>query len=120
VPLDLDLTFGAGEAVLDMRGVDARNLIVNIGTGTLNLDLTGARKNSLNVTIKGGIGSANVELPKDVGVSVHASGGIGAVITHGLTDRGHDYTNAAFGNTPATIYITIEGGIGKIELNAQP
>jgi hypothetical protein len=120
VPLDLDLTFGAGEAVLDMRGVDARNLIVNIGTGTLNLDLTGARKNSLNVTIKGGVGSANVELPKDVGVSVHASGGIGAVITHGLTDRGHDYTNAAFGNTPATIYITIEGGIGKIELNAQP
>jgi hypothetical protein len=119
VPLDLDLNFGAGEAVMDMRGVDARNLMINIGTGTLKLDLTGTRQHDLNATIKGGIGSAEIELPKDVGVSVHARGGIGAVIEHGLTDNDHDYTNASFGKTPATIYLTIEGGIGKIELNAQ-
>jgi hypothetical protein len=120
VPLDLDVTLGAGEARLDTRGIDLRNLYVNMGTGELKLDLTGARRQNLTATIKGGIGSADIELPKDVGVSVHAKGGIGAVITHGLTDRDGEYTNASFGKTPATIFVTIEGGIGKIELNEQP
>jgi N-terminal domain of toast_rack, DUF2154/Domain of unknown function (DUF5668) len=118
VPLDLDFTLGAGEARLDTRGMDLRNLFLNIGTGALNLDLTGPRTHNMNVTLKGGIGSATLELPKDVGVTAHASGGIGAVLTHGLTQNDHNYVNSAFGKTPATINITIEGGIGKIELNA--
>ena len=83
----------------------------------LNLNLTGPREHNLNATVKGGIGSATIELPKDVGVSVHTSGGIGAVVTHGLTENSHDYTNDAFGKSSATIYVTVEGGIGKIELN---
>lgn len=120
IPLDLDVTLGAGEATLDTRGIDLHNLYVNIGTGELKLDLTGSRRQNLNATIKGGIGSADIELPKDVGVSVHAKGGIGAVITHGLTDRDGEYTNASFGKSPATVFVTIEGGIGKIELNEQP
>ncbi len=118
VPIDLDVTVGAGEARMDTRGMDLRNLFINFGTGALNLDLTGPRTHNLNATLKGGIGSATLELPRDVGVSVHASGGIGAVVTHGLTEHDHDYVNDAFGKTPATIFVTIEGGIGKIELNA--
>jgi hypothetical protein len=118
VPIDLDITVGAGEARMDTRGMDLRNLFINFGTGELNLDLTGPRTHNLNATLKGGIGSATIELPRDVGVSVHASGGIGAVVTHGLTEHDHDYVNDAFGKTPATIFVTIEGGIGKIELNA--
>jgi len=117
IPLDADVTLGAGEANLDARGIDLRNLLVNIGTGALNLNLTGPREHNLNATVKGGIGSATIELPKDIGVSVHTSGGIGAVVTHGLTENSHDYTNDAFGKSPATIYLTVEGGIGKIELN---
>lgn len=118
VPLDLDVTLGAGDARLDTRGMDLRNLFVNIGTGALGLNLTGPRTHNLNATVKGGIGSATIELPSDVGVTVHASGGIGTVVTHGLTEHDHDYVNSAFGKTPATINVTIEGGIGKIELNA--
>jgi hypothetical protein len=118
VPIDLDVTVGAGEARMDTRGMDLRNLFINFGTGALDLDLTGPRTHNLNATLKGGIGSATIELPRDVGVSVHASGGIGAVVTHGLTEHDHDYVNDSFGKTPATIFVTIEGGIGKIELNA--
>jgi hypothetical protein len=118
VPIDLDLTVGAGEARMDTRGMDLRNLFINFGTGELNLDLTGPRTHNLNATLKGGIGSATIELPKDVGVTVHASGGIGTVITHGLTEHDHDYVNDAFGKSPTTINLTIDGGIGKIELNA--
>jgi len=49
-------------------------------------------------------------------VRVHVSGGIGSVSPHGLTREGDDYVNAALGKSPATIDLTIEGGIGSISL----
>ena len=119
VPLNLDLTVGAGEGNLDLRGLDVRTLTLNFGTGELNADLTGPRKNNLVATIKGGVGSAKIRLPKDVGVSVHASGGIGAISAHGLTEHDKNYVNDAFGNTPTSITLTIEGGIGSIRLETE-
>jgi hypothetical protein len=116
VPLNLDLTVGAGGADLDFRGIDLRDLAINFGTGELTVDLTGPRKNNLVGTIKGGVGSAKIKLPKDFGVSVHATGGIGAVTAHGLTEHDNTYVNDAFGKSPTTITLTIEGGIGSIRL----
>ena len=88
----------------------------NIGAGEMQLDLTGARKNNLDVEVQGGVGSATIALPKDVGVKVHASGGIGAVSTDGLTKQDDDYINSAYGKTPATITVDIQGGVGAISL----
>ena len=119
VPLNLDLTVGAGEGNLDLRGLDVRDLTLNFGTGELNADLTGPRKNNLIATIKGGVGSAKIRLPKDVGVSVHASGGIGAISAHGLTQHDKNYVNDAFGKSPTSITLTIEGGIGSIRLETE-
>ena len=95
------------------------SLDVNIGAGHLTLDLTGPRKTNLNVVIHGGVGAASIRLPKDVGVRVHASGGIGAVDSHGLTRDGDDYVNAVVGKTPATIDVSIEGGVGAINLRLE-
>jgi hypothetical protein len=119
VPLNLDITVGAGQGDLDLRGLDVRDLTLNFGTGELTADLTGPRKSNLIGTIKGGIGSAKIRLPKDVGVSVHATGGIGAVSTHGLTEHDKNYVNDAFGKTPTSITLTIEGGIGSIRLETE-
>jgi hypothetical protein len=119
VPLNLDLTIGAGQGYLDLRGLDVRDLTLNFGTGELNMDLTGPRKNNLIATIKGGVGSARIRLPKDVGVSVHASGGIGAVIAHGLTEHDNNYTNDAWGKSATSITLKIEGGIGSIRLETE-
>jgi predicted membrane protein len=82
----------------------------------MQLDLTGARKTNLDAEIQGGVGEATIYLPKDVGVKVHASGGIGAVNTDGMTKDDDDYVNAAYGKTPATITLDIQGGIGAINL----
>ena len=116
VPIDMNVQIGAGSSNLRLQGLSVKNLDVQTGVGQLNLDLTGPRKSDLHVDIHGGIGEAVIRLPKDVGVRVHASGGIGSVSPHGLTRDGDDYVNDVVGKTPATIELTIEGGIGSVSL----
>lgn len=116
VPLDLNLQMGAGHSDLELSELDVTHLEVKIGAGQMQLDLSGPRKSSLDADIQGGVGSATIYLPKDVGVRVHASGGIGSVNTHGMTKDDDDYVNAAYGKTSATITLTIQGGVGSIDL----
>ena len=116
VPMDMNVQIGAGSSNLRLQGLGVKNLAVQAGVGQMNLDLTGPRKSDLHVDIHGGVGSAVLRLPKDVGVRVHASGGIGSVSPHGLTREGDDYVNDVLGKTPATIDVTIEGGIGSVSL----
>jgi hypothetical protein len=117
--LDLKIQIGAGESNLRLQGLNVGTLDVNIGAGQLRLDLTGPRKTNLNVVVHGGVGAATIRLPKDVGARVHASGGIGAVHAGGLTREGDDYVNAVLGKTPATIDISIAGGVGAINLQLE-
>jgi hypothetical protein len=116
VPIDMNVQIGAGSSNLRLQELNVKNLDVQAGVGQMNLDLTGPRKSDLHVDIHGGVGSAIIRLPKDVGVRVHASGGIGSVSPHGLAREGDDYVNDVLGKTPATIDLTIEGGIGSISL----
>src|SRR5277367_3396331 len=111
VPIDFNLNLGAGKGNVNLQGLDVAHADLKVGVGRLDLDLTGPRKSDLHVDIHGGVGTADIRLPKDVGVRVHASGGIGDVSQHGLTREGDDYVNDALGKTPATIDLTIEGGI---------
>ncbi|MFZ3215386.1 MAG: toast rack family protein [Candidatus Acidiferrales bacterium] len=121
VPLDLNVRIGAGQSDLRLPGLNINNLSVNVGVGQMTLDLTGPRKSDLRVDVHGGVGSADVLLPRDVGVRVHASGGIGDVGAHGgLTRDGDDYVNSVVGKTPATIDVTIEGGVGTVSLQLAP
>src|SRR5216684_1429902 len=95
-------------------------LKVNMGAGQADVDLTGDRKADLRADIEGGVGEANIRLPKNVGVIVNASGGIGTIDTHGLKHDGDEYTNEAYGKSPVTIHLKVEGGIGRISLTQEP
>jgi N-terminal domain of toast_rack, DUF2154/LiaI-LiaF-like transmembrane region len=116
VPLDLRINMGAGQSNLQMSQINLSRLEVHIGAGELHLDLTGPRTSDLDATIQGGVGSATIRLPKNVGVRVNAHGGIGSVNAHGLQRDGDAYINAAYGKTPATINLSVEGGVGEINL----
>ena len=119
VPLDLNLNIGAGQSELHMADVNLSHMQVHMGVGQMELDLTGARKQDFSVEVNGGIGQGRITLPKDVGVRAHVSGGIGSINTDGLTRQGDEYVNAAYGKTPATIDLTVHGGIGEIDLDEQ-
>jgi len=119
VPLDLTLQMGAGESNLHMADMNLSHLEVHMGAGQMLLDLNGPRKQNLSADIHGGVGQARIRLPKDVGVRAHATGGIGSVNTHGFTKQGDDYVNAAYGKTPTSIDLSVEGGIGEIDLDEE-
>ncbi|MGH9573377.1 MAG: toast rack family protein [Candidatus Acidiferrales bacterium] len=119
VPLDLTLQMGAGESNLHLADINLSHLEVHMGAGQMLLDLTGPRKQSLSADIHGGVGQARIRVPKDVGVRAHATGGIGSVNTHGFTKQGDDYVNASYGKTPTSIDLSVEGGIGEIDLDQE-
>ena len=117
--MDFNINIGAGESVLRLGGLNVEHLKVNMGAGRLDLDLTGPRKTNLDADVEGGVGSAMIRLPKDVGVRVNASGGIGSVSSDGLRKQGDFYENDVYGKTPASIDLTVHGGIGEIVLVEQ-
>jgi hypothetical protein len=115
-PMELDISMGAGEGHLNLQQVDLSSLRIQVGAGEINVNLTGERKRDLKADIQGGVGEATIRLPKDVGVQVHASGGIGSIDTEGMHKEGGAYVNDAYGKSPVTIRMTIQGGVGSIRL----
>jgi hypothetical protein len=119
IPLELKIDMGAGQGNLHLRDVPLTRLDLNIGAGQVDVDLTGDRKTDLKADIEGGVGQANIRLPKNVGVIAEASGGIGSIEVHGLKRSDGSYTNEAYGKSPTTIRLKVEGGIGQIVLSEE-
>lgn len=119
VPIQLRIDMGAGRGNLRLRDINVTDLNLNIGAGQVDVDLTGDRKSDLTAAIEGGIGEANIRLPRNVGVVVNASGGLGTIDTHGLKEDGNEYINDAYGKSPVTIHLKVEGGIGRISLTQE-
>jgi hypothetical protein len=116
VPLDLSVEMGAGQGKLHLRNVALTKLHVEMGAGQVDVDLTGDRKKELDADIEGGVGQATIHLPRSVGVTANVSGGIGGISARGFNHDGDDYTNNAYGKTPGSIHLTVEGGVGQITL----
>jgi hypothetical protein len=120
VPLQLKVELGAGRGHLRLRDLQVTRLDMSVGAGQLDLDLSGDRKADLVGDLEGGVGQATIRLPRSVGVIVTASGGIGAITARGLHQDGDEYTNDAYGKTPATIRLKVQGGVGQISLIEEP
>jgi hypothetical protein len=119
VPLELEVDVGAGRSDLNLAKIDLTRLQLNIGAGQVNVDLTGERSKDLQAQIHGGVGEAIVRLPKDVGVVANVHGGLGSIDVHGLKEEDGQYVNAAYGKSPNTLHLTVEGGIGHIRLDQE-
>ena len=116
IPLELKVEMGAGEGRLHLRDVPVTRLMLNMGAGRVLVDLTGNRTKDVDADIQGGVGEATVRLPKNIGVIAHASGGIGGILAPDFEKRDDQYTNEAYGKTPATIRLRVQGGVGSIKL----
>jgi hypothetical protein len=119
IPLNFHVTFGAGEAQLDLGSLTLQNVDVDMGVGQLKLDLRGMPKHDYSVNINGGVGEATVRLSSDVGIYAEASGGIGEVTARGLAKRGDHWVTEAYDQPGPKIRITVHGGIGQINLVAE-
>jgi hypothetical protein len=119
LPLDLEVDLGAGRGEFRFAKVNLTKFELNIGAGQADVDLSGEHARDLQAEIQGGVGEATVRLPKNVGVVATVHGGLGSVDTHGLKEEDGQYVNEAYGKSPATIRLNIQGGIGSIKLLQQ-
>ena len=119
IPLDLRVDVGAGRGVFRFAKVDLTRLELNIGAGQADVDLSGERAKDLEAEIQGGVGEATIRLPRNVGVVAKVHGGLGSIDTHGLKEEDGEYVNAAYGKSPTTIHLVVNGGIGNIKLLQQ-
>jgi hypothetical protein len=116
----LDINAGAGDVDLDLSGSQSLiQLDYDMGAGRVTLDLTGNWQDDLDATIRGGVGELTLRLPRDVGVRVEVDTGIGSVDASGLTKDGDTYTNDAYGESDVTLRISIDAGVGKINLDVE-
>ncbi|MGB7280817.1 MAG: toast rack family protein [Candidatus Acidiferrum sp.] len=120
IPIEIKIDMGAGHDNLRLRDIDVTRLNLHMGAGQADVDLTGDRKSDLTAEIEGGVGEADIRLPKKIGVVVNASGGIGTIEAPGLHRDGDEYTNDAYGKSPVTIHLRVEGGVGTIRLMQEP
>ena len=116
VPMNLSLDMGAGTSDLQLAGLSLTGLDIILGAGKSTVDLSGGLTRDLDVTFDTGAANITVRLPKDVGVRVEVAAGLGRIEASGLKQDGYVYTNEAYGTSEVTLHITIQAGIGQINL----
>lgn len=116
VPLDVHVKLGAGEGRLTLGNTSLHSLDVEVGAGEMKVDLTGHPHGDIDVRVRGGVGEATVRLPKRARLDIEAHGGIGEISAQGLTKRGDRWVNEPAGTADATIHVSVNGGIGQINL----
>ncbi len=118
VPLELDVTLGAGESDLDLSELNLDSFSLQMGAGAAYIDLNGDLDDDLQVNIQGGVGELTVVLPADTNIEVKVQGGLGEINTSGLNRNGNLYVGKYSGSGPV-LYISIEVGIGELNLLVQ-
>lgn len=119
VPMTLSVDLGAGSSNLQLAGMSLTGLDITLGAGESTIDLSGDWTRDLLATIETGAASVTLRLPKDVGVRVVVDLGPTAIFASGLTQDGDVYTNDAYGASGVTLNITIQAGIGQINLEVE-
>jgi hypothetical protein len=116
VSMDINVKMGAGEGRLELGNTALHSLDVEIGAGEMKVDLTGHPHGEMDVRIHGGVGEATIRLPRRARLDIEAHGGIGDISARGLTKRGDRWVNEPSGEAEATIHVSVNGGIGQINL----
>ena len=113
----LDMKLGAGDVDVDAQGNETlERLELDMGAGDAKIDLRGAWTDDVEVTIQGGVGKTTLRLPEDLGVRVAVTKGIGGISANGFRIEDGDYVNDAYETADAIIYVTIQAGIGQVNL----
>ncbi|MDX9954328.1 MAG: toast rack family protein [Anaerolineae bacterium] len=113
----VDLKLGAGDMTVDLNGNRTlERLDADLGAGQFDLDLRGDWEQDVDVNVRGGLGETTIQLPQNIGVRVRVDKGLGSVSTQGLTRDGNDYVNSLYGESEVTLYVSVQAGIGEVNL----
>lgn len=119
-PMDLKVELGSGTGSLHLGDLDLTGFTVETGAGPTTIDFGQAGGRDVNGRIEGGAGPTTVKLPQNIGVQVSVDAGSGNVNVSGLHRQGSVYVNDAYGTSPVTLRLDVEGGAGDIALETVP
>jgi len=132
--LDLDISLGVGESVLDLSDLTVSYLSLNIGVGQAIIELpTG----DYEAFVEGGVGQTIVVLPAEGNIQLDVHGGVGEIVIRvpegialkihidrgiaGLTVPSGYYQNGEFYSSPGyadadenLVELSVQQGIGNI------
>ncbi len=117
LPIHLNIETGVGIHHFQLGDLNLQSLNLEAGViGDTELDLRGDWQNSFEADIEVGVGQFRILLPAETGVRVQVDHGVGNVSATGLARHGDYYQNSAYETATEKIDITVELGVGELEL----
>jgi len=115
VPLDLETNLGAGQALIDLTGLDINELNVDLGVGQATVILPEA--GSFEGSIDGAIGQIVIRVPDGMALRINANTGIANINVPSDFDRRDDvYATAGFDTAANRVELNVGQAIGSIEV----
>ncbi|UCH59300.1 MAG: hypothetical protein JSV61_13915 [Anaerolineales bacterium] len=112
VPVDLEVSLGAGNLELDLAGVNLSDIDADLGVGMLTIQFPDA--GSYNANINGAIGSIILEIPRDYGVSIqYDTALVGAEVPSDYRRRDGMYYSPNYDSALDKIDISLDLAIGS-------
>jgi hypothetical protein len=118
-PIDLHVSLRAGDAELVLGGVNLSALEVDLGAGDLVVDLRGMPAKSYSVSVQAGAGGTTIRLPASVAVSARTAGLLGDVNVTGLEQRNGRWINPRAEGSPVTVHLQVQHAIGDLRILAE-
>jgi len=115
VPLQLDLSTGAGTSTLDLTHLNITELNVSTGVGTATLNLP--ERGIVRASVSGGVGDTTISIPAGIAARISASTGLGQVRVAGNFQRQDKlYVSPNYASAANRVDLAISGGIGSITI----
>jgi hypothetical protein len=104
VPLDLNISGGAGRSELNLRGLSVIGLKLQGGVGQMLLSLPSSPQ-GYDVQIQGGVGETRLDVPSNTTSSIRIQGGVGQIVINTPSD--------------AALRLRSRGGIGSVSVSSR-
>ena len=119
VPIDLNVSTGAGLAMIDLRDLTLIDLSIESGVGETIVYLSSS--GSYSATISVGVGQVTVYVPRNIAARIQLDIGIGDTSVSGDYQRsGNFHISSNFEESEDQVEIFISGGIGNVEIIQLP
>jgi len=113
VGFSLDVSMGAGDARLDLTGLDIRELSVSTGAGKSAITLPD--EGDFSAHISGGVGQLIVEIPEDMAARVQVDRGIGGLsISSRFEKEDGVYLTDDWDTNENRVDLDVEVGVGEV------
>jgi hypothetical protein len=116
IPIGLRINGGIGSAKIDLSALNIPTLTIDTGVGSLSITLP--QNGVTSVRVNGGVGGLLIVIPQNVAARITVDQGIGNIQVDQarFPKAGNSYQSADYATTPNRVDITIDGGLGSINI----